>query len=329
MGVELWTSAKAMPGASPAVRFEDAGWDGVTFTESPNRAGDPYVALTVAALSTRRIRLGIGVTNPLTRHPAVTAAAIASVQVESGGRASLGVGRGDPVMAHLGLRPAPLPVLRSYVWCVRAYLRGEAVPPNASPPVATRLRWLDGVPPAQTAPVFVVASGPKAIAVAAGCADRVALAVGADPQRVRRAVELARSVRADIAISAYVNVTVDDDRDRARQVSAARVATFARFSGGFAGGLSGDFSGTAAGPGRTGTRSAHPVARRGRTALLTREFVDRFAVLGSAPYCVDRLLELADLGIDRFHVVGPEAPYARAARRRFVADVMPRLHALA
>jgi 5,10-methylenetetrahydromethanopterin reductase len=322
MGVELWTSAKALPGANPAARFEDAGWDGVTFTESPNRAGDPYVALTVAALSTRHIRLGVGVTNPLTRHPAVTAAAIASVQVESGGRVSLGVGRGDPALAHLGLRPAPLPVLRSYVWCVRAYLRGEAVPPHASPPVATRLRWLDGVPPERTAPVFVVASGPKAIAVAAGCADRVALAVGADPQRVRRAVELARSVRPDIAISAYVNVTVDDDRDRARRASAARVATFARFSGA---------PGPAVGPGRVGMRSAHPAhppARHARTALSGSD-VDRFAVLGPAPYCVDRLLELADLGIDRFHVVGPEAPYARAARHRFVADVMPRLHALA
>ncbi len=58
-------------------------------------AADPYVGLTVAAATAPKLKLLVGVTNPVTRHPALTACAIASVQIESNGRAVLGIGRGD------------------------------------------------------------------------------------------------------------------------------------------------------------------------------------------------------------------------------------------
>jgi 5,10-methylenetetrahydromethanopterin reductase len=54
----------------------------------------------VAAGQTTRIRLGTGVTNPFTHHAAVTAFAIATVHAVSGGRATLGIGRGDSALAH-------------------------------------------------------------------------------------------------------------------------------------------------------------------------------------------------------------------------------------
>jgi len=76
--VEFWTSSRSLPGAATATakRIEDEGWNGLTFTDSQNLSGDPYVALTCAALATTRLGLGTGVTNPWTRHPAVTASAI-------------------------------------------------------------------------------------------------------------------------------------------------------------------------------------------------------------------------------------------------------------
>ena len=73
---------------------------------------DPYVALTAAASSTERLGLGIGVSNSITRHPAVTASAIASVQELSGGRAVLGLGRGNSSLAYLGAGPATLKRVR-------------------------------------------------------------------------------------------------------------------------------------------------------------------------------------------------------------------------
>ncbi len=198
--------------------------------DSQNLSGDPYVALTLAAGVTERLKLGTGVTNTSTRHPAATAAAIASVHVASGGRAALGLGRGDSALAHLGFAPAPVSDLEAYIGVVRAYLRGESVrvrgparfrrTPVRSPLESLgsrrcarrqQLHWL----PRELAPVpvEVAASGPKVLA-AARHADRVLLAVGADPERVAWAKEVASAP----ATGTFVNVVAHNDRAVARDL---------------------------------------------------------------------------------------------------------------
>src|SRR6266851_5715658 len=77
---------------------ERDGWDGLAFTDSQNLGGDSFAALAIAAQCTYQITLATGATNPVTRHPAVIASAIATVHVESGGRAWLGIARGDSAM---------------------------------------------------------------------------------------------------------------------------------------------------------------------------------------------------------------------------------------
>src|SRR5204863_9719097 len=85
MGPEIWTTGIAHVQVAPraAARAEAAGFDGMVVVDSQNLSGDPYVALALAAKETTGLRLGTGVTNPATRHPAATAAAIASVHVTS------------------------------------------------------------------------------------------------------------------------------------------------------------------------------------------------------------------------------------------------------
>ena len=87
-----------------ARKAEEDGWDGLALTDSQNLSPDTYVALTLAARATQRITLGPGVTNPLTRHAAVAAGAIASIHQLSGGRAMLGIGRGDSALFNIGPR---------------------------------------------------------------------------------------------------------------------------------------------------------------------------------------------------------------------------------
>ena len=63
----------------PAARQAEAeGWSGATLGDSQNMSGDTYVALGTAVAATSTIQLATGVTNPCTRHPAVTAAGILS-----------------------------------------------------------------------------------------------------------------------------------------------------------------------------------------------------------------------------------------------------------
>src|SRR5262249_27531205 len=112
MAFEVWTTGAGVPGlaARHAAAAEAAGYDRLALVDSQNLAGDCYGGRALAAQATRRLRLATGVTNPVTRHPAATAAAIAAVHAESGGRAVLGIGRGDSALAHLGYAPAPVAV---------------------------------------------------------------------------------------------------------------------------------------------------------------------------------------------------------------------------
>jgi len=69
-----------------AERAEAAGWDGISFVDSQNLVGDPFVATALAAAATDQLRFATGVTNAYTRHPAALANVAATVQETSGGR---------------------------------------------------------------------------------------------------------------------------------------------------------------------------------------------------------------------------------------------------
>ncbi len=56
---------------------------------------EPYPLLTLMAANTQRMRLGTCVTNPATRDLTVTASLFATLNLISGGRMELGIGRGD------------------------------------------------------------------------------------------------------------------------------------------------------------------------------------------------------------------------------------------
>ena len=108
-------------------RAEAAGfsWNGIGDTQSLFR--EMYVCLTVAALNTEKARIGPMVTNPVTRHPGVTASAMATLDELTGGRTFLGLGTRDTALVNLGQRPATVARLRRYITAVKGLLAGEEV----------------------------------------------------------------------------------------------------------------------------------------------------------------------------------------------------------
>lgn len=352
MAVEMWTTglshAKVAPRA--AERAEREGWDGIVVVDSQNLSGDPFVGLALAARETTHLGLGTGVSNPATRHPAAAAAAIASVHVASGGRAVLGVGRGDSALAHLGLAPAPLDDLERFVRITRAYLRGEGVAFDdlhpyerdgarpvdvlglANRPADSRMHWL----PTDLAPVpvDVVATGPRALALAGAHADGVWLAVGADRDRVAWAVDRARAAGAT-RLAAFVNVVTHPDVSMARLLASGGLTTFARFSamdGKVRAPIDDASRATLQNVHRSYDMERHTRAGSPQASQLTDEFADSFGIVGSAEHCIERLADLVELGIERFIVVGPsvdaDREAATVARRLFVDDVLPAIRAL-
>src|SRR4029450_4840242 len=163
--MELWTMR--IPGTGPAVAqaraAEDQGWDGVTYTDSQNLVGDPFVAIALAAEATSTILFATGVTNAYTRHPAALATVAATVQESSGGRFVLGIGRGDTALFHLGLKPMPVARFRARLTALQTYLGKGPVDCDGHP---SRLRWLDRATQPKV-PLDVAASGPRVIELAA------------------------------------------------------------------------------------------------------------------------------------------------------------------
>jgi 5,10-methylenetetrahydromethanopterin reductase len=334
---EIWTTGFPGPRrvGGQARRAEEDGFDGFLVVDSQNLAADCYVGLAVAAQATERIRIGTGVTNPVTRHPAVTASAAASVHLLSGGRMVVGIGRGDSALFRLGQGPAPVGAFRTYLQRLQGYLSGDEVDLDG---FASRNEWI-----ARTSlpkvPVDVAATGPQVIRVAAVLADRITFAVGANTERFATCVGWARDARRAAGLDpdgqsygAWVNVVPGDDLDSCRQAIVGGLATFAHFS---------SFSGRAA----EGTpeqdaptverlhreydRARHTQAAATHTALLDEGFIDRWGVIGPADRCVGRLQELVDAGATRFVLVGPSADADRdvisRARSILTSEVVPAL----
>jgi 5,10-methylenetetrahydromethanopterin reductase len=214
--------------------IEDLGFDNLWLTDSSLHARNCYAYMTLAALSSSRLTLGTAVTNPLTRHPAITAGAVATLDEISGGRAILGIGAGDRPLLALGLRPSPLVDLEAAITAVRALWGGGEVDLEAGSFSLHEAHMRFEARP--DIPVYVSASGPRTLELAGRLADGVILLVGLFPEALKWALESIDSgvrdgartpsakpgARPHVAVFAYG--AIDDDRalalERARSIAA-------------------------------------------------------------------------------------------------------------
>jgi 5,10-methylenetetrahydromethanopterin reductase len=314
--------------AELARQAEEWGFDGFLLADSQNLNADIWIELALAGAATERIKLGPGVTNPATRHPAVTASAAATLQAETGGRAVLGLGRGDSALTQLGRQPVPASELERALVAIQGYLRGEQVELDGS---RSELRWLarEGSP---KVPVAVAATGPRVIALGARHADQLDLTVGAEPERLGWAIETARGASDDPgALGAFVNVAVNEDRSVARDLVRGSTAIFARFA---TEGAPPDGLSEVTRHGIDQLASDYDETRHGQASAaharnLEDAFIDRFAVAGEPDYVAERLKGLAALGLERVIVVpgslDADPELMQRSNELFAAEVLPAL----
>ena len=171
------------PGSPIGVGIEMAeaealGYDRLGIWDSPALFREPWVTLASIARDTSRIRLGTWVTNPVSRHPLVTASAAATLEDLAPGRTYLGIGAGGTGVWHLGAREATLDDLRAYIRAVRELLAdGRTMHAGAE----ARMEWGRGT----RVPVIVSAHGPRSLRLAGEVADGVIVGLGVTPEAVR------------------------------------------------------------------------------------------------------------------------------------------------
>jgi len=332
---------EASPGyTAPLAReIEAMGFDYLLCPDTQNLAPDPFGQLTLASDYTDRLRLGTGVTNPVTRDVAVTTTALLSLQQESGGRAICVIGRGDSSAAHIGIKNATTKQLREYVERMRAYMNGETIMRGEK---ESALRWLKGED-VEPVPIDIACTGPKTIQMAVEAGDRISFAVGSAPERIKWAIDTATEhlekigkPRDSISIGAFVNLVCDEDEQTAINIGrmiAGMVAHFAGMKNAPLDHLPPQLKDLARHMQNQYDMEHHAQEEAQHAGEVNDDFVDWFSICGSPEKCEQRLRQIIDLGLDHVYLLGGSpVPHPHGERqagmirqtRLFAEKVLPK-----
>lgn len=306
---------------------EDAGFDLLGVADSQSVFRELYVALTLAARETSRIRLGPLVTNPLTRHLAVTASAISSVDELAGGRAILGLGSGDSAIYTIGAPPATVAGLEDAVVTLGRLTSGEPIDRGGR-------RW-HVRRSTRRVPVYLAAEGPRTLELAGRVADGVIVGLGLTPEVIRLSLDaIERGARAagrrldDLDVWWFAKTNVADTRERA--VTPIRMALAASANHAFRFTLDGkgvpvDLYERIRGLQREYDSHHHEIAGAGNADLterweLTDFLVDRFGIAGTPEDCRAQIRRAMAAGARQF-VITAFVPDPAGFMRRWARDV--------
>ena len=318
---------------------DQAGIDAIWVSEDPE-GWDAFALLGALANVTSHCQLGTSVTSPWPRNPNLLAASVATVDQISGGRAVLGLGRGQ-VEWHrdaLGVETgSPLAALRETIALLRAWWQP---PYRADSPPGGHFRirqWERSVTPLHPPPIYLAAAGLRTLALAGELADGVIFNVLTSEQAVREAIPHVRQTAAaagrDPQALAFILRTelllVEHSTSERKAISRAK-SVFALLAG--LPGMSSlyqvagyDTDAIIAGV-RAAMRTDEILASGGGFPALRRtgdlaaaraaipdDFIHRLALIGSPVDLAPRLAVLRDLGVTCLSVTPPAEASSVAA----------------
>ena len=201
---------------------DQSGYDGLWLADE-RFFRDCWAGLTVAALTSSTLRLGVCVTDPYVRHPALTATAFATVDEVSEGRAVLGLGAGISGFAEMGInRNKPLTAIRETIELVRQLWSGDHI--EYAGETVQFHGGVINVPARLDAPICIASNGTRIIQLAGEVADGLIVQALASTEMVSSVMELlatgaARSQRdpAQLRLHSRLDVALHSDPRIARE----------------------------------------------------------------------------------------------------------------
>ncbi|WP_199440128.1 TIGR03842 family LLM class F420-dependent oxidoreductase [Umezawaea beigongshangensis] len=327
-GVVLQTDPPASAVIEAMRAAEDRGFGhGWTF-DSAVLWQEPFVVYSQVLARTSRLVVGPMVTNPGTRDWSITASLFATLNDMFGNRTVCGIGRGDSARRVIGQPPASLATLGRAMTVIKELAEGREVEHHGTP---VRIPWVrDG-----KLEIWMAGYGPRALRMAGEQADGFILQT-ADPDIARWTIgsvrDAARAVGRDpdaitmcVAAPAYVGEDLAHQRDQLR------------WFGGMVGNHVADLVARYGDSGTVPTaltdyirgREGYDYSHHGRagnpsTDFVPDEIVDRFCLTGPAPAHVDRLQQLAEIGVTNFalYLMHDEKDETMAS---YGAEVIPRV----
>jgi probable F420-dependent oxidoreductase len=268
---------------------------------------DGYPLLTLLASQTEKLKFGHCVTNPGTREPTVTASAYATLHAISGGRAVLGIGRGDSARRVIGYQPVKMAEFERSCRMIKDLMNGRPVEWNGK---ELQLEWAKD---RSKIPMYVAAYGPRALGVAGRIADGVIIQL-ADPviiqwimEQAGAAAEEAGRDPSELECLVCAPSIVTDDMAEARDsvrwfpamVSNHVMDLIERY--GEDSEIPKDLTEYVK------ARKFYDYKDHSREGAAHGEFVtdeicDRFSVIGSTDQVREKLRELDSIGVDHFNI---------------------------
>lgn len=318
--------------AASARLAEDLGFDYVGIPDSQSLWKELYLSLGVVAGATSKVGIGPTVTNALTRHPAVAASAIATLNEMSGGRAYFGIGSGDSAILNLGLRPARLKELQEYIEAMRTILTGESFDYKGR---SIHVQWSEN-----PVPIIMSAEGPKTLNLAGRIADAVIVHSGLTKDvladtiaRIKEGERAAGRQEGTAKVWAFAKCNVADRREDA--IYEIKMALAASGHHAFRFTLDGkhvpdELQESVMTLQGEYVPAQHEQLGETRNAALSDELgltdflADRFAVAGTPEECLTKVRTIQDAGVDNLLILAISSDSDNIIRR-FGEEVIAKL----
>ena len=142
-----------------------------------------FPLMTLMAANTQRLKIGPCVTNPAVRDITVMTSLFATLDLISGRRMQLGIGRGDSSRRVLGKKPVTPKELEQAIGVYRDLASGKEIDYDGQ---KTQITWSPG-----PSPVWIAGYGPKVLTMAGRVADGIILQF-ADPDLIEWCVGFVR-----------------------------------------------------------------------------------------------------------------------------------------
>jgi alkanesulfonate monooxygenase SsuD/methylene tetrahydromethanopterin reductase-like flavin-dependent oxidoreductase (luciferase family) len=295
-----------------ATAAEDAGVDDLWIPENFGFVG-AYSAAAVALASTRRIRVGTGISAVPLRHPVANAMEVGTLAGAFPGRYVAGLGMGvRGWLTELNRWPSsPVREIREAVRAISGLLRGEKVSASTELFEMGGVRIDEGV----QAPclVHVGAVGPAMLRVGAQDADGVILSVLSSPEYVRWARQQVDTADGRTEVVCFVNLSIDDGGTEPaaallREDTAFLLAAMGR---------SPLIEPLGIGDELTKLLADHGHDRGELARVLPARWIEQMSIVGTVTQCAERVRDYIEAGADTVVL----APKPAAAAHAIVARI--------
>lgn len=328
-----WGVANLIEDAMPEVaarsaRLEEFGFSDIRVPDE-RLLRNVYISLATIANATKTVGLGPAVTNPYTRHPAHTAAAMATLDELSGGRAELAMGAGGGLDAYGIPRTKPVGTLREAIQVIRALFTGERVTYQGN--VFTLNDAGIDFEVKRQIPIYLAARGPQILQLAGEVADGAIIGgfasapgIGYAKENIAKGIAKAGRDASEVDHMSWLYTSVADDPAQARIAVSKIVLASLITSRPILDTLGLEL------PAKlrehldeTGWRYPRETPAEA-SALLPDHIVDAFAIYGTPEQAQERLAAVRACGIDHvtFVLFPPKGETYEGLARRIATDVV-------